>query len=147
MTVLAAVGEKRIESPHVRVAYDLATTYGDDLIVLHVVPMEDFKEHQSALEATVDAPNYSFTQEADSAARFARQVVEGTLDEYDQEVITPMGRVGDLVSEVNAVTNEVDARYLVVGGRHRSPTGKAVFGSTTQSILLNSSTPVVTVMD
>ena len=40
-----------------------------------------------------------------------------------------------------------DPRYLVISGRRRSPTGKALFGSTTQQVLLNVDCPVVTQMD
>ena len=57
-----------------------------------------------------------------------------------------MGRVGDPTEEVLAVAAELDARYVVVGGRRRSPVGKALFGSTTQEVLLESDRPVVTVM-
>ena len=40
------------------------------------------------------------------------------------------------------IADEVDADMIVLGGRGRSPAGKALFGSTTQEVLLGSPCPV-----
>jgi len=66
------------------------------------------------------------------------------LDEVvgDHEVV---GRVGNPSKSVVGYADEVDARYIILGGRSRSPAGKALFGSVTQSILLSTDRPVVTV--
>ncbi|KAB1194053.1 universal stress protein [Haloferax sp. MBLA0076] len=40
------------------------------------------------------------------------------------------------------LVDEVDADHVVMGGRKRSPAGKAVFGSVTQTVILKSDVPV-----
>ncbi|WP_411963661.1 universal stress protein [Haloferax sp. YSMS24] len=40
------------------------------------------------------------------------------------------------------LAKDVDADHIVMGGRKRSPAGKAVFGSVTQTVILESDVPV-----
>lgn len=147
MTILAAVDEDDLDNPVVSVAHELARSIGDELVVLHVVPMETFEEHQRSIQRFDEFADYSITQETDSAATIARKVVETTLGEVDPGAVRTEGRVGDPVEKVLEATDSIGAKYLVIGGRKRSPTGKAIFGSKTQSILLNASVPVMTVMN
>jgi nucleotide-binding universal stress UspA family protein len=53
------------------------------------------------------------------------------------------GAFGDPGPEVVEVAADADPDFLVVGGRRRSPAGKAVFGSTAQRVLLSAPCPVV----
>ncbi|PSQ16921.1 universal stress protein [Halobacteriales archaeon QS_8_69_26] len=58
------------------------------------------------------------------------------------------GRVGESVSdEVVAAARAADAKRIIVGGRRRTPVGKAVFGSTVQDVLLDAPCPVTFVQD
>ncbi|GGL25108.1 universal stress protein UspA [Halarchaeum grantii] len=52
------------------------------------------------------------------------------------------GAVGKVAEEVVAIADDVTAGRVIVSGRPRSPTGKAVFGSTAQSVILDASCPV-----
>jgi nucleotide-binding universal stress UspA family protein len=145
MAVLAAIGEEEASKRVIEVATDLATAYDDTLVVVHVIPEQEVDEHIRTMR---ELPGYSDTgvsDESDRAADFARRIVEQTLDREQRERVDVAGRVGRPETQVRSVAEEVDARYVVIGGRNQSPVGKAMFGSTTQSILLKSDRPVLTV--
>jgi nucleotide-binding universal stress UspA family protein len=146
MSIVAAVDGTVLDDETVTTGYDLARAYGETLYLLHVVPEEEFEAHLGEIEELDREANYSLTQEENSAARLARDVLEESLEEYDPDMVEPIGRIGDPTEEVLAVTRELDARCVVIDGRRRSPVGKALFGSTTQQVLLESERPVVTVM-
>jgi nucleotide-binding universal stress UspA family protein len=54
---------------------------------------------------------------------------------------------GDPSEELLAAADDVDADLICASGRKRSPAGKAVFGSTTQALVLNADRPVLAVPD
>lgn len=146
MVILVALDEKQRSTKPVSVAYDLATAYDDTLVALHVIPEEDFEAHRETMSEIADFQDFSFKQEQATAARFAKQVVDEILDDLDPDRVDTEGRIGVVADEILTAADSMNPRYLVVGGTRRSPTGKAIFGSTTQKILLNADCPVVTVM-
>ncbi|MEF8783332.1 MAG: universal stress protein [Haloarculaceae archaeon] len=50
---------------------------------------------------------------------------------------------GSPAEQILAVAEEIEADLIALSGRKKSPTGKVLFGSVTQSVLLDSDRPVV----
>jgi nucleotide-binding universal stress UspA family protein len=50
---------------------------------------------------------------------------------------------GDTTQDIIDDAEQFDVDSIVLGGRKRSPAGKAIFGSVTQSVILNTDRPVV----
>lgn len=165
MTILAAVGGQHEQDRVVEVGHDLATTYGDELVVLHVMERDQFEELQNSAEvsgpvvvsgvdeaagiAYIDSgrsiDEYNLEDAIKDAEDVGRECVARTVGDDHGADISYQARVGDPATEITKVAEEVDARFVVVGGRKRSPTGKAIFGSVSQSVILDSERPVVTI--
>lgn len=144
MPILAAIDENERSRNVARIASDLASTYDDTLVALHVVPEKDFNAHKESMESISEFQDYSFTQEAESAERFVREFVLESVDTIDTEQFEARGRVGRVTDEILAEAADLEPRFLVISGRRRSPSGKAIFGNTAQQVLLNADCPVVT---
>jgi len=147
MTVLTAVDETEQSEHTLSIAYDLATAYDDPLVVLHVIPEADYRNHKESVEELPGFGGFSLSQGQESAREVADRFVSHTLEDVDRDRIETRGQVGDVPEAVLSEADRIDPRYLVIGGRRRSPTGKALFGDTAQQVLLNADCPVVTNMN
>ncbi|ELY96828.1 uspA domain protein [Natrialba taiwanensis DSM 12281] len=56
---------------------------------------------------------------------------------------SPYQSSGDAVQNILETATAIDADLLSIGGRKRSPTGKALFGSVAQQVMLRSDRPVL----
>jgi nucleotide-binding universal stress UspA family protein len=54
---------------------------------------------------------------------------------------------GDVTKQIRAVAAEIDADNIVMSGRKKSPTGKVLFGSIAQSVLLDADRPVTILLN
>lgn len=141
MAILAAVDGDQEPDRTITVGEDLAEAYDDELVVVHVLPQEEFEDRNSVRRGE----KYTVEDGQNDAEATARAVVRASTEKPGR--VTVRGRVGDVVEELLSESERVEAKYLVIGGRKRTPVGKALFGSTTQSVLLSSDVPVVAVMD
>jgi hypothetical protein len=68
--------------------------------------------------------------------------VKDVLESEDIEVTLREGS-GDPASEIVRIADELDADMINVAGRKRTPTGKVIFGSVTQAVILHTDRPVL----
>lgn len=138
MTIVAAVDGGQNSNRVVQTAAELAEAYEDELTVVHVMEQGEYEQKQDS------QPEYYRKDASAEAKDVAREVVDLAVD--DADAIQAHGRVGNPTTEIIAEAESLNAKYIVIGGRKRTSVGKAVFGSVTQSVLLNASRPIVTEM-
>lgn len=141
MTIVAAVDRSNRAAAVIEEGQRLGDAFGEDLHVVHVLGRGEFLD----LERTsVDDTGQPVPM--DEVRRVARDVAAETAEAVgvDAEAV---GLVGSAADEIIRYADEQDASYIILGGRKRSPVGKAVFGSVTQDVLLGADRPVVSVID
>jgi len=139
-TILLAVGPSdadRLEELASAVS-DVAGPTGATVVLLHVFSREDYREVRDQLDTD---PDSEFTPTSAAQRQATIRELTGAFDDagVDYEI---RGAVGDKGEEIVDAADEVGADMVFVGGRQRSPTGKAVFGSTAQEVMLSAPCPV-----
>lgn len=139
-TVLLAIGEHDdpISDQLAEITVALAD-HGARVVVLHVFGEDEYETLMDNLDYDVSGPDVAaeVAQRHETCQSVCERLHEADLD---PEV---RGEVDD--DKPRAVLSEardVGADHVVIGGRSRSPTGKAIFGDHAQQILLDSPCPV-----
>jgi len=117
---------------------DIAGPAGAEVVIAHVFTDEEYDE-------VVDRLEFEATSEADVNEVAERHATVRGLEEQLADAgvdFSVRGAVGTHGEEIVELAETTGADMVVVGGRKRSPTGKAVFGSTAQEVMLNSPAPV-----
>ncbi|RDI71069.1 universal stress protein [Halopelagius longus] len=89
------------------------------------------------IHAFVDNPNGASATQVQSVREAADYLEENGI-EYQIEESS-----GDPADAIVTTADREDANLILVGGRKRSPAGKALFGSVTQSVILGAERPVM----
>lgn len=142
MTIVAAVDRDGPAESVVREGAKLADAFGAELHVIHVLGRSEFVSlERDSVEDTGEGVS------PDEVRERARRVAVDIADEVDPDLqYVASGVVGNAAEEIVRYAREHDAEYIVVGGRKRSPVGKVLFGSVTQSVLLSAPCTVVSTM-
>lgn len=138
--VLVAVGPNDGERAG-RLAETTVKLAGDEGAVdlFHVFAAEDADQLASMLDIDPREP------EQLSVAVSRNEAVDAVAEGLRAAGVRPTfrGAFGEPGEEVVDATERTAPDFVVVGGRKRSPTGKALFGSTAQQVLLSAPAPVV----
>jgi len=137
MVIVAAVDRSDRASVAIEEAEALAKAFDDKVHVVHALTRSEFLD-LGITSAQAEEP-LDMEQVRDAAAEMAGEAASELSVPYET-----VGLVGKPSDEVVRYAREQDARYVTVSPRKRSRTGKVLFGSVAQSILLNASCPVVT---
>jgi nucleotide-binding universal stress UspA family protein len=122
---------------------DVAGPTGATVVLAHVFTDEEFDDVVDQLDYDpVGKPNSD-----EVATRHA--TIRSLSDALDAEGIgySVRGAIGHHGETIVELAEDVNADSVFVGGRKRSPTGKAVFGSTAQEVMLSAPCPVTFVRE
>lgn len=138
MVVIAAVDRSNRAPAVVTEAAAIAEAFGEPLHVVHVISRSTFVD----LEQT-ETQKTGRGIDMDRIRGFAEGVAADAAADVDNA--QPIGLVGSPADMVVDHADESDARFIVLGPRKRSPTGKALFGSVAQTIILQANCSAVTI--
>lgn len=126
-----------------RAAIDHVVDHYDDATVtlLHVI---EYTEKKTSLRRGGRGRDEGWYAAEQDAAEDLFEEVRGPADEAGFTVETAI-EDGQPSSEILQFAGDNDVDLVVMGIRKRSPTGKAMFGSTAQDVLLSADRPVVAV--
>lgn len=152
-TILLAVGrddETRIDEL-VNYTISIAEPTGARVIVAHVIAKSEYenevRSYHDAIEQLGldirerDLPPETLAKETDLVSELLERLDDAGIDAETRAAL------GEEAEEIVRIAKDVEADLLIVGGRKRSPTGKAVFGSTAQEVLLTAPCPVTFVRE
>lgn len=106
---------------------------------VEVVVFNVFKEIDVTDDIGGDVDTEDFYEDVEFPDSVIR-VVE-TLEDYGLTVTAKRGH-GDPEEVIVSYAAEEDIDHIIMAGQRRSPAGKVIFGSVTQSVILNAGTPV-----
>ena len=128
MTIAVAHQASPTSPMALRQALAEAKLRGTDLVVLHAVESIDPDRTESYRLGISDA---------------IEKVCAGSDVAWRLRLV--VANAADLGGTLVRVADEVGAEILVIGARRRSPVGKALLGSVTQTVILEANVPVLVV--
>jgi nucleotide-binding universal stress UspA family protein len=146
---LAVVDDTDAHRKLLKRAGELAAGTGAELILLSILTESEFRDGMDTVEtiASVEHTGYDGSEIVSAAEQSAIDLATEAFGDLDVEY-TSKGVVVEEDEQSDAIlqtAEEQDCDHVFVTGRRRSPTGKAIFGDTAQSVILNFNDPVTVV--
>jgi nucleotide-binding universal stress UspA family protein len=106
--------------------------------LLHVFDREEYQDLRTALDAAPES------EVSPSTVAGKRDIVRAAVDRFAEEGldVEVHGALGDRSDAIVREATRLNADLVIVGGRKRSPTGKAIFGSIAQTVMMEAPCPV-----
>jgi len=129
----------------------MSEPYGVDaeLVLLATLDTEEYSEGIDTLAAIneIEETSYGNEQILSMASELANSVAREALEGLDvnwrsRGAIVESDGADSEAETILQVAEAEDCDHIFLPGRRRSPTGKAVFGDTAQSVILNFGGPV-----
>lgn len=140
-TILLPVGNFRPWTRTVATALKEIESKGVTVVLLYI--FEDQEVTSTRVDTGSDA---SKKTDALAARKSGLNTVREELKASNLEVeVRGMKREGERADDILSFVEEEDIDRIYTYGRKRSPVGKAVFGSSLQRLLSNSSVPVIVI--
>lgn len=137
MVIVAAVDRSENTDRIVEQGRKLADAFDEELHVVHVLSRSELRDiERASFEKSGEAV------EMEKIKRVAADIARESTADIAPDA-TAVGLVGEAAQAITDYASDREASYIVVGGRKLSPVGKAIFGSTTQSVILEADRPVV----
>lgn len=144
-TVTVAVGpeEEGRTAELTRAVLDVAGPASATVVLLHVFSRAAYETGVEAAgyDPADPPPAHTLATRLESVDAISR-ALEAAGVEYRVR-----GEIGEVTDSVVRTVEATDSELLFVGGRRRSPTGKAVFGSTVHRLMMEAPCPVTFVRE
>lgn len=138
-SILIAVGTDVPQQARLaRAAIDIAVPADASVELVHVYSREEYTNVTEELNFDAETPpSPNVLANRYRGLRDVVDVLDAVAVEYNIH-----GVVGDDAEKIVSMAKDLNVDRVYIGGRNRTPTGKALFGSTSQQILMNAPCPV-----